>query len=135
MACFRRPHSSNCVFQKPLSHVHTHTVPLPPQHHPHIPDFYHLIHMQCQKMMFLVLSLTANFALVLYTIHITLVTSCVFMQYLNPAPHYCKSVTTFMKRRPILCTFHIAVDFFHIAVDFIIVPYKGLYGWGGGASM
>ncbi len=74
IACFHRPHSSNCVFQKPLSHVHTHTVPLPPQHHPHIPDFYHLIHMQCQKMMFLVLSLTAM-ALPLWTcMHIALVT-------------------------------------------------------------
>jgi hypothetical protein len=26
-----------------------------------------------------------------------------------------------------LCTFH-------IAVDFLIVPYKGLYGWGGGGE-
>jgi hypothetical protein len=33
----------------------------------------------------------------------------------------------FMYRRPTLCTFL-------IAVDFLIVPHKGLYGWGGGGS-
>jgi hypothetical protein len=32
-----------------------------------------------------------------------------------------------MNQRPILCTFH-------IAVDFLIVPYKGLYRGGGGGE-
>jgi hypothetical protein len=36
-------------------------------------------------------------------------------------------VKHFMYRRPILCTFH-------IAVDFLIVQDKGLYGWGGGSE-
>ncbi len=32
-----------------------------------------------------------------------------------------------MYLRPILCTFH-------ITVDFLFVPYKGLYGWGWGGG-
>ncbi len=36
-------------------------------------------------------------------------------------------VTQFIYQKPILCTFH-------IAVEFLFVPYKGLYGWGGGSA-
>ncbi len=37
------------------------------------------------------------------------------------------TVNFFMYRRPVWCTFH-------IAVDFLVVPYKGLCGWGGGGG-
>jgi hypothetical protein len=39
----------------------------------------------------------------------------------------CGTLIVIMYRRPILCTFH-------ITVDFLIVTYKGLYGLGGGGG-